>query len=54
METREDMIFKYNLDNYISPEYTVDGGCLYFLDYWNQYIECDARVFANVFREAVE
>lgn len=39
-ETREDLLYKYNNECYISPEMSL-------MDYWNQYIECEARAFAN-------
>ena len=53
LETREDALFKVGNDNYISPIPLSDGGWLNFTDYYNQYIEVDARVFANKFTEAM-
>ena len=51
-ETREDALFKVNFDNYISPIRLSDGGWLFFTDYYNQYVEADARAFASIFTEA--
>ena len=53
LETREDALFKVNFDNYISPLPLPDGGCLFFMDYLNQYVEVDARAFANLFTGAM-
>lgn len=53
LETREDALFRVNLDNYISPFPLPDGGWLFFTDYQDQYVEVDARAFANLFTEAI-
>lgn len=53
LESKEDALFKVNIDNYISPLPLPAGGCLYFMDYLNQYVEVDARAFANLFTEAM-
>ena len=53
-ETMEDAIYKFNFDNYISPYPLPDGNYLFFSDYFDQYVEVDARVFANIFSEAIE
>lgn len=53
-ETHEDALFKVNFDNYISPVSLPAGGCIFFMDYYNQYIEVDARAFANIFTEAMK
>ncbi len=53
MESWEDALYKYNFDNYISPLPLPDGGWLFFNDYYDQYVEVEARVFANKFEEAV-
>ena len=46
-ETFEDAVFKYNFDNYISPIPLQEGKYLFYTDYYNQYVEVDARVFAD-------
>lgn len=53
LETWEDALFKCNFNNYISPIPLPDGGFLFFTDYQDQYVEVDARVFANIFTEAM-
>ena len=53
LETREDALFRVNLDNYISPFPLPDGSWLFFTDYQDQYVEVDARAFANLFTEAL-
>ena len=53
LNTREDKLFAVNFDNYIAPVQLPNGGCLFFTDYYNQYVEVDARTFANRFSEAI-
>lgn len=53
LETKTDAMYRVNFDNYISPVYLPAGGCLYFFDYWNQYVEADARAFANKLTETI-
>ena len=53
LETWEDALYKVNFDNYISPVPLPGGGWLFFVDYFDQYVEVDARVFANKFTEAM-
>lgn len=48
-ETYIDELYKCNLENYISLEY-VDGYCVNFLDYQNQFVEVEARAFAEMFK----
>ncbi|MBR6967808.1 MAG: hypothetical protein IKH78_04660 [Ruminococcus sp.] len=52
-ETLEDMMYRVNFDNYISPLELPAGGYLFFTDYYNQYVEVDARAFANRITEAL-
>ena len=52
-ETWEDALFKCNFDNYISPVPLPGGGYLFFMDYQDQYVEVDARAFANKFMEVM-
>ena len=54
LETHEDLLYKVNLENYISPVELPDGGWLLFTDYQDQYVEVDARAFANLFTEAMK
>lgn len=52
-DTWEDALYKCNFDNYISPLPLPGGGYLFFVDYQDQYVEVDARAFANIFTEAM-
>ena len=54
LETYEDLLYKVNLENYISPVELPDGGWLFFTDYQDQYVEVDARAFANLFTEVMK
>lgn len=54
LDTWEDALYKVNLDNYISPLPLPGGGWLFFTDYQDQYVEVDARRFANLFSEAMK
>ena len=54
MATWEDALYKVNYENYVSPLSLPDGGWLFFTDYMNQYVEVDARAFANKFTEAIK
>lgn len=53
LETREDALYKVNYENYITPIPLPEGGWLFFMDYYNQYVEVDARAFADKFTEAM-
>lgn len=53
LDTYTDAIYKVNFDNYIEPVNLPSGGSLFFMDYWCQYVEVDARAFSNVFEEAM-
>jgi hypothetical protein len=50
-ETYTDKLYKLNFENYISPVMLPDGKYLFFTDYQDQYIEAEARAFANLFSE---
>jgi len=52
LETKEDALFHINFENYIDVVPLPDGSCLFFYDYYSQYVEVDARAFANSFWEA--
>lgn len=53
LETREDALYKVNYENYITPIPLPEGGWLFFTDYYNQYVEVDARAFADKYTEAM-
>lgn len=48
-ETWQDMLYKINFENYISPIPLADGKYLFFTDYQDQLVEAEARAFANIF-----
>lgn len=48
-ETRMDMLYHANFDNYIDPVWLSDHTCLFFTDYQDQLVEAEARAFANLF-----
>lgn len=52
--TLEDLLFRVNFENYISPEYNRKGECVNFYDYYSQYIEADARAYAKAYTNAME
>ena len=54
LETKEDALFKVNLENYIEPKQLADGSWINFYEYQNQYVEVDARVFADKITEAMK
>lgn len=49
-ETYTDELYKCNLDNYIGLKYDEYGYCVNFLEYQNQFVEVDARAFADLFK----
>ena len=51
LETREDLLYKANFDNYVSPIPLEDGKYLFFIDYQDQLVEAEARAFAKLFSE---
>ena len=50
-ETWQDMLYKINFENYISPIPMADGKYLFFTDYQDQLVEAEARAFANIFTD---
>lgn len=46
-ETPQDEIYKFNFDHYIAPEYDANGKCVNSMDYYYQYVEAEARAFAD-------
>ena len=53
LETPVDEIYKFNFEHYIAPEYDENGFCTNFFDYYDQYVEVEARAFANEFAKEV-
>lgn len=54
LEIWEDKLYAFNFENYIAPLPLPDGNYLYFTDYLGQFVEVDARAFANKFTEALK
>lgn len=54
LETWEDNLYNFNYENYIAPLSLPGGKYLYITDYYGQYVEADARAFANKFMEAIK
>lgn len=50
-ETWQDILYKINFENYISPIPLADGKYLFFTDYQDQLVEAEARAFANIFTD---
>lgn len=48
-ETPQDEIYRFNFEHYIAPEYDSGGYCVNYFDYYDQYIEAEARAFAKQF-----
>ena len=49
----QDQIYKFNFEHYIAPEYDENGFCVNFFDYYDQYVEAEARAFASRFSSEV-
>jgi len=54
LETKTDMLYLVNFNNYISPQRLADGKYLFFTDYQDQFVEAEARAFANLFTREVQ
>lgn len=48
-ETYTDKLYKVNFDNYVVPQ-MFEGNYVNFNDYYNQFVEAEARAYAKVFR----
>ena len=48
-ETDTDKLYAFNFANYISPS-MIDNCYIFFWDYEEQFVEAEARAFANLFR----
>lgn len=53
LENRQDEIYKFNFDHYISTECDSEGKYINFKEYYEQYIEAEARAFAKEFAAEV-
>ena len=53
-ETKTDLLYHLNFEYYISPIPIGEGKYLYFTDYQDQYVEAEARAFANLFTKKSE
>lgn len=49
LENSQDEIYKFNFDHYISTECDAEGKFINFKEYYEQYIEAEARAFAKEF-----
>ena len=52
-ENKQDEIYKFNFEHYISPECDEHGKYVNFMDYYLQYIEVEARAYAKEFTREV-
>ncbi|MCD8020324.1 MAG: SprT-like domain-containing protein [Clostridiales bacterium] len=52
LETFTDYLYRKNLENYISPIPLTDGTYLFYMDYYDQFVEAEARAYAKSFKEA--
>ena len=53
-ENDKEKMYRLNFEFYISPVFTEDGECVNFLEYQDQFIEAEARAFANYVIEGME
>ena len=53
LENHQDEIYKFNFDHYISTDYDAEGKCIHFKEYYEQYIEAEARAYAKEFAAEV-
>lgn len=52
-ENHQDEVYKFNFDHYISTDYDTEGNCIHFKEYYEQYIEAEARAYAKEFAAEV-
>lgn len=52
-ENHQDEVCKFNFDHYISTDYDTEGNCIHFKEYYEQYIEAEARAYAKEFAAEV-
>ena len=53
LENHQDEVYKFNFDHYISTDYDAEGNCIHFKEYYEQYIEAEARAYAKEFAAEV-
>lgn len=53
LENYQDEVYKFNFDHYISTDYDAEGYCIHFKEYYEQYIEAEARAYAKEFATEV-
>lgn len=53
LETVQDKIYKFNFDHYILPEFDAEGKYINYKEYYEQYIEVEARAFAKEYAAEV-
>ena len=52
-ENSQDELYKFNFEHYISAERDTEGNYIHFKEYYEQYIEVEARAFAKEFAAEV-
>ncbi|MGO5230493.1 hypothetical protein ACTQ1U_05465 [Thermoguttaceae bacterium LCP21S3_D4] len=52
-ENHQNEVYKFNFDHYISTDYDTEGNCIHFKEYYEQYIEAEARAYAKEFTAEV-
>lgn len=53
LENHQDEVYEFNFDHYISTDYDTEGNCIHFKEYYEQYIETEARAYAKEFAAEV-
>lgn len=52
-ETKQDYLYRFNFEHYVSPTRMDDGSYVLFSEYQDQLVEAEARAFADIFRKEV-
>ena len=52
-ETKQDYLYRFNFEHYVSPIKMDDGSYVLFTEYQDQLVEAEARAFADIFRKEV-
>ena len=52
-ETKQDYLYRFNFEHYVSPIKMDDGSYVLFTEYQDQLVEAEARAFADLFRKEV-
>lgn len=50
-ETKQDYLYRFNFEHYVSPTKMDDGSYVLFSEYQDQLVEAEARAFADIFRK---